>query len=72
MEILFKIFSSKKEFRYIENRFGVQRGRFELNSLPLDVFNGNLTTTNLFDETMNSSTTNVNNNHNDDNNNDDQ
>ncbi|XP_075585581.1 uncharacterized protein LOC124498536 isoform X1 [Dermatophagoides farinae] len=44
------------EFRYIENRFGVQRGRFELNSLPLDVFNGNLT--NLYDDNL----TNVNNN----------
>lgn len=31
-----------RDFRFIEEQFGVQPNRLEMNSLPLDVFNGNL------------------------------
>ncbi|UXI18822.1 hypothetical protein NH340_JMT04765 [Sarcoptes scabiei] len=40
--------SSLPEFRFIENHCGIQPQRFEYNSLPLDVLNGNIS--NVFDD----------------------
>ena len=37
-----KILFFLKDSRFIEDRIGIQKQKFELNSLPIDVFNGNI------------------------------